>query len=171
MKYDDLLQGGDRRSIGKANEVAKSVATQNDFDALFEGLYHPDRNIAMRVADAVEKVSLDKPSYLEKHKARILDLFYQATHIELRWHLALLVSRLNLTRSETGAVWRRLSTWAQDLTESRIVRVNSIQAMFTLAQADPELRDELQSVVEAVTQENVPSLNARIRRLKIQHKS
>lgn len=42
-KFQDPLQGGDLRSIGKANEIVSMVKDQNDFDELFSGLYHSDR--------------------------------------------------------------------------------------------------------------------------------
>ncbi len=48
------LQGGDRRSIGRADEVVADVL--NDpalFDDLFQGMLHDDPVVRMRSADAV----------------------------------------------------------------------------------------------------------------------
>lgn len=52
-KFQGLLQGGDLRSIGIGNENVALVNTQIEFDDLFEGLYHSDRKVVMRTADAI----------------------------------------------------------------------------------------------------------------------
>ncbi len=102
--FDDFLKGGDLRSIGKANEVVKEVNTRNDFDALFKELFHNDRKIVMRTTDAIEKVTLTNHKLLNSHKKEILELCYAANNIELKWHLALFVTRLKLTTTETRKV-------------------------------------------------------------------
>src|SRR5690606_6501075 len=111
---------------------------QNEFDELFAGLYHPDRKVVMRTADAIEKITLDKLSFLQKHKKELLNLCHPAQNIELKWHLALLVSRLRLTKKELSGVWAMLTEWATDNNESKIVRVNAIQGLFNLLQQGPE---------------------------------
>ena len=50
------LQGGDRRSIGRVDEVVREVlADPSLFRLLFEGMLHEDPLIRMRAADAPEK--------------------------------------------------------------------------------------------------------------------
>ncbi len=59
------LRGGDRRSIGKSNEVVATVLKEPGlFDALFSGLFADDPLIRMRSADAAEKVTAVHPEYL-----------------------------------------------------------------------------------------------------------
>jgi hypothetical protein len=130
--FDKLLKGGDLRSIGKANEVVKEVKNQSDFDTLFNGLFNSDRKIVMRSADAIEKITIKNSGYLSKHKKKILLLCATAKDKELKWHLALLVSRIKLTEEEFGIVWQTLINWATDKNESKIVRVNSIQSLSNL---------------------------------------
>lgn len=55
-KFQNLLEGGDLRSIGKANEIVDMIHNQADFDELFENLMATDRKIVMRAADAMEKI-------------------------------------------------------------------------------------------------------------------
>jgi hypothetical protein len=163
---DDILKGGDLRSIGKANEIVKEVNNQNDFDILFKGLFHTDRKVVMRSADAIEKITLTRPMLLTSHKKDILELCANAKHIELKWHLALLVSRLALTSDETGKVWNCLTEWATSKTESKIVRVNSVQGLFNLLQKNMELKQDFDQTIDKITNENIPSLNARVRKIK-----
>lgn len=170
-RFKDILKGGDLRSIGKANFVAAQVNNQQAFDELFSELYNTDRKIVMRAADAIEKITASNSKYLQHHKGNILSLFKKANDIELKWHLALLVSRLNLTKKEVSNVWNILTTWATDKEESKIVRVNSLQGLFNILQNNEELTNgelikDFNRTLKEVQRENIPSINARIRRLK-----
>ena len=61
-----LLQGGDRRSIGKANQVATKILRQSTlFSQLVELLWHDDPVVRMRAADATETISTQKPRLLQ----------------------------------------------------------------------------------------------------------
>ncbi len=160
------LSGGDLRSIGRADAIAKEVQSQHQFDELFEALFHYDRLIVMRAADAVDKITLNKSGYLQSQKKSLLRLLKDAKDKELKWHLALLVSRLKLTKSELGKAWEILSNWALDSKESRIVRVNSIQALFDLSKQAPELMEDFELTITQIEREEVPSIKARIRKLK-----
>lgn len=165
-KFQDLLKGGDLRSIGEANRIVELVRTQNDFDELFIGLTHADRKVVMRTADAIEKITVDNSDYLQKHKHQLLRLCETSIHIELKWHLALLISRLSLTKKEIGRIWQILTTWATDKRESKIVRVNSIQGLFNLSKQQPELIQDFHLTLSIIGKERIPSINARIRKLK-----
>lgn len=162
----DKLIGGDLRSIGRTNEVVNEVKNQHDFDILFEGLYHQDRKIKMRTADAIEKITLLTPTFLATHKKEIVQLCSQAEHIELKWHLALLVSRLPLKSTELNEVWRRLAGWAMDKKESKIVRVNSLQSLSVLSKDNKVLLEEFELMINKLRKENIPSLNARIKKIQ-----
>ena len=163
--FQDILKGGDLRSIGKANEIVPEVNTQNDFDELFIGLNHSDRKVVMRTADAIEKITLKKTDYLQKHKKAIVDLCQITIDIELKWHLALLVSRLSLTKEELENTWGLLTKWVTNRQESKIVRVNSIQGLFNLLQQNQELSQNFNATLVEIEKEKIPSLNARIRKL------
>lgn len=165
--FEKHLKGGDLRSIGKSNEIVKMVNTQNQFDELFQNLFHPDRRVVMRAADAIEKITLENPAYLKSHKNELVSLFAKAKEKELKWHLALLAPRNDFTRNELKKTWEILSSWATNMEESKIVRVNSIQALYHLSERDVSLRGELYLVVAQIKKENIPSLNARIKKLNL----
>ncbi len=161
-----MLKGGDLRSIGKSNDVAAMVTSQEEFDQLFVCMKESDRIITMRAADAIEKISSRHPGYLQKYKPELLDLCEKVKDIELKWHLALLVSRLELNQHELEKAWNLLSIWAIDNKESKIVRVNSIQGLFNLLSLNPELISQLKLILTQIEKENIASLNARIRKIR-----
>lgn len=165
-QFEEILQGGDLRSIGESNRIGSLIKNQEDFDELFELLFHTDRKVAMRAADSVEKITSKYPNYLVHHKKEILKFFDNANNIEMKWHLALIVSRLRLNDNEVGFVWQVLTRWANNHRESKIVRVNSIQGLFNLLQQHGELEKDFQLTLDQVQREKIPSINARLRKLK-----
>ena len=86
------------------------MQTWNWFDELFENLFSIDRLVVMRTADALEKISATNPELLSNHKAEIINFLDTAHDKEFMWHLALMVSRLDLTTNELGKVWAKFLT-------------------------------------------------------------
>jgi hypothetical protein len=164
--FETILKGGDLRSIGQGNEVVSLVHSQTTFDSLFPLLLNPDRKVVMRAADAIEKITIQHPGYLQTHKHSILQLCDKAQDKELKWHLALLVPRLSLSEEELGKIWQTLSDWAIRKNESKIVRVNALQGLFDLLPQNKELEQDFNLSTSQIEKENVPSLQARIRKLK-----
>ena len=162
----DDLRGGDLRSIGHGIDVAAKVRDQESFDRLFALMFHEERLVAMRAADAVEKITVGRPEYLGRHRTSVIRLLRTAREKELKWHAVSLVSRIGLTRAHLGTVWEVLRSYALDPKESRIVRVNSLQSMFDIALRMPDLGPDLESVMKDLEPEQIPSIAARLRILK-----
>jgi hypothetical protein len=160
------LRGGDLRSIGKADTVVSEITNQEKFDKLFKGLFNTERSVVMRSADVIEKITITHPEYLKFHKKDLLRLLQTAGHIELKWHLAQLISRLKLSEKETGIAWDKLTQWANDKKESRIVRVFSLQALYDIQKQYPELKKDFMGTMNTLDRENIPSIKARIRKLR-----
>ena len=165
-KLITYLQGSDLRSIANVDRLLLLIKDQNDFDELFRHLYSDDRLIIMRAIDAIEKITLNNPALLAKHKSELIKFLDKAQDKEFKWHLVLLVSRLKLTLEELGQVWTILTEWAKDKSESKIVRVNSLQALHDLTLNNKELKQDFELTIQRIERENIPSLNARIRKLK-----
>jgi hypothetical protein len=61
----EKLRGGDLRSIGRSNEVAREVESDPSiFESIFIGLFNSDPVVRMRSADVIEKVTQSKPMLL-----------------------------------------------------------------------------------------------------------
>jgi HEAT repeat protein len=164
----DLLNAGDLQSAGKTDVVVKQTNNQQSFDDLFDFMFHKERLIALRAADALEKISGTKPVFLRTHKQALLGLLLHAENIEVKWHVALMISRVNLSKTELNQVWEKLKTWALDKNESRIVRVNALQALNDLLPQNKQLAvPELLQVMENMFSEDIPSVKARVKRLYV----
>lgn len=165
MDIANQLSGSDLRSIGKVNALVNSIKTHQQFDNLFKNMLSHERSIARRSADAVEKLTRQNRGWLRKHKTVLIDLIHNTRNKELKWHLVQLISRLELTDKEFYMLWDKLAYWLMNCNESRIVRVNSLQALFDLSRSNPTLDQALGNVVNSIRHENIPSLNARIKKL------
>ncbi len=161
----DQLKGGDLRSVGKVNEIIQLITTRESFDELVAGLFTEDRLVVMRAADAIEKLTVQKSEWLILHKEKLIQLLNQAQHKELKWHLALLVSRIPLNVQELGPVWSTLKNWCLGISESRIVKVNALQGLYMISRRFPPLQTEWLAIVQEVRSQNIPSVNARIKQL------
>jgi len=164
--YIKLLMGKDLRTVKQNDVVVQSVKDQRNFDELFTLIFHRERPLVMRAIDAIEKITREDPSYLLRHKAQLLHVLKSADHKELKWHIAQLVSRIPLSDDELKDVWHVLDYWARNINESKITRVNALQGLFDLSTAHPELKNEIGSTIAAIGYEKIPSLQARIVRLK-----
>lgn len=142
------------------------ITTQALFDQLFRYLYDKDRLIVMRSADAIEKITLKKPIFLTTHKEEIFVLCKQAENKELKWHLALLLSRFSYTFEEADVAFSILKKWLLNQKESRIVRTNALQSLYDLTISIPKFQKEFSKMTSQIQAEKIPALQARVRKLQ-----
>jgi hypothetical protein len=159
-----MLEGSDRRSIGRANEVAHLVFRHpRRFRGLIECLWSENPVVRMRAADAAEKVSAKKPRLLDRYKAELLGLLAETEQIELRWHLAAMVPRLRLTVRERQRAAAALLHYLGD--RSSIVKTSALQGLADLARDDAALRGSVKQLLEDAVQSGTPAMRARARKL------
>jgi hypothetical protein len=160
------LAGGDRRSIGRSDEVvADLLADPALFPLVFEGMLHEDPVVRMRAADAVEKASAQRPEYLQPLKSRLLQEVARSEQQEVRWHVAQMLPRLDLSAAERETAVAILTGYLDD--ESKIVKTFSMQALADLAAQDASLRPQVTALVEELTRTGSPAMQSRGRKLLI----
>lgn len=158
------LAGTDRRSTGHADRVAELIAdAPEQFAIVFDGMANPDAVIRMRAADAVEKASRQSPELLQTHKEQLLREMVNITQIEVRWHVAQMLPRLELDAQERSETLSILEAWLDD--DSQIVRVNAIQALVELVAQDESLRPRIEQKLAALSTDPSPAVRARVRKL------
>ena len=163
----DELQGGDRRSVGRSNQVVKTVRRQPAlFPALIDGMHHDDEVVRMRAADALEKLTVMNPEWLQPFKAQLIKLAARATQQELRWHLAQVLPRLELSRRDRVIVVAVFRRYLQD--HSRIVKTFAMQGLTDLAIQEHRLRAPVRRRILSLTRTGSPSMKSRGRKLLLQ---
>src|SRR5277367_1792161 len=158
------LEGGDRRSIGRAEEVAAEVARNPRlFPQLIAGLWSEDALVRMRAADAIEKVTRDHSKLLQPYKKELLGLMAEAPEQEVRWHLAAIVPRLWLDSEERKLASSLLRGYLDD--RSSIVRTFALQGLAELAERDLSLRPGVLELLREAVRNGTPAMRARGRKL------
>ena len=164
QRLKDLLSGGDRRSLGRSNEAEKIGLRQPQrFAELIQCMWSNNPVVRMRAADAAEKVTVERPELLKPHKQELLGLLAEAEQIELRWHLALMVPRLELSASERNRAASALQRYLED--RSSIVKTCAMQGLADLAAQDPGLREMARRIIEESLQTGTAAMKARARKL------
>ena len=159
-----LLCGGDRRSTGRSDQVARMVSRYPRlFSQLVAGLWSDDPLLRMRAADAAEKVTRSSPGLLQRYKKELLRLLAESRQQEVRWHLAVIIPRLALTRDERHRAAGTLETYLED--RSSLVRTFALQGMADLARKDHSLRAPVIKLLRQSVRGGSPAMKARSRRL------
>lgn len=161
------LEGYDLRSIGSVEGLVPMIRTQADFDVLFRFLTCGERLVQMRAADALDKVSARFPEFLDKHVRTLVEHLPLAIHKEHKWHLAQLIARAALDADQLEIAWAVLEHWARNPTEGKLVRVHALQALYDLQCRYPKApyAEAFDAIVAALSGEEIPSIDARIRKL------
>ena len=158
------LDGGDRRSIGRSNEVVADVLNDPGlFETVFSGLFADSPLLRMRSADAIEKITARHPEYLLPYKARLIKHIARIDQKEVRWHVAQMFSRVKWNRAERRQVLGILMEYLND--HSSIVRTFAMQALADLARQAPGLRPMVLLHLRELTATGTPAMKARGRRL------
>ena len=159
-----LLEGGDRRTIGRSNQVAAIVSKDPElFPKLIAGLWSADSLVRMRAADATEKVTRKNRELLLPYKKKLLGLMTRTTEQELRWHLAVMVPRLLLNTKERHLATSLLTSYLED--HSSIVKTFALQGLADLAQDDPSIRPRVIEILREAIRNGTPAMKARSRKL------
>lgn len=158
------LAGGDRRSTGRSDELARDISNAPAlFAIVVDGMTVDDPMIRMRAADAVEKASRTRPYLLQPHKRTILTNVAAVEQSEVRWHLAQLIPRLRLASNERKQAIALL--WSCLECRSKIVQVNAMQALTDLAVKDDRLMKRVIGRLRSLVVDGSPVVRSRARNL------
>ena len=122
-----------------------------------------DPVIRMRAADAVEKITASRPEYLQPYKTKLIQQVAKIEQQEVRWHVAQLVPRLELSEEERAVVVEVLLGYLND--KSKIVKTFSMQALADLTEQDASLRSQVIPLLEELTKTGSPAMKSRGRKL------
>lgn len=160
----EQLEGGDRRMIGRADEVA-AIVLKNPrlFASLVAGLWSEDVLVRMRAADAAEKVTRTKRELLQPHKKELLGLMAEEKQQEVRWHLAAMIPRMDLSAKERKIAADSLYAYLDD--RSSIVRTFALQGLADLAESDARMRATVIELLREAARSGTAAMKARSRKL------
>jgi len=140
VRFDELLSGGDARSLGRTGEVLDAaMTTPQRLAELVDCLLDADDIVRMRAGDALEKVARQKPEWLHPLLDRLLTDLADSPQPSLQWHLAQILEEVPLTPERRARAVRFLKATLEK-SNDWIVLTSTMQSLTTLAADDPELR-------------------------------
>lgn len=158
------LAGGDRRSIGRVSEVVADVLNDPTlFEVVFNGMLSDDPTIRMRSADAIEKITAKHPKYLQPYKTKLIQQVAKIEQQEVRWHVAQMIPRLELSQEERAVAVEIFLGYLND--KNKIVKTFSMQSLADLAEQDAGLRSQVIPLLEELTETGSPAMRSRGRKL------
>jgi hypothetical protein len=157
-----MLAPGRRLDAGRVWEVVELVqGSPAKIAQLIEGLWDDDAAVANRAADALERLTRDRPERAQLWKEPLLGLMAEAQEKKLRWNLALLVPRLELTLPECRRAAGVLHSYLDD--PSSIVKTAALHGLADLTRQDESSLPEVLDLLRVVGRSGTPAMRARSR--------
>ena len=164
MDIIQTLSGGDRRSIGRSQDVVDFVLNNaHRVGQVIAGLSHDDPIVRMRCADVAEKVSKQHADWLQPFKKTLLRIGASSSQQEVRWHIARMLPRVMLSEREKQAAISLLYEYLED--KSHIVKTFSMTALAELAIDDVDLRKKVIPTLKRLIRVGSPAMQSRGRKL------
>lgn len=163
-KIEKLLNFGDLRSAGKSEEVIKLVLNNPDmFDSVVNSIFSDKPATRMRASDAVEKLTIEHPEWLKPYKKLFFSNIAEINQKEVRWHVAQILPRFNLTSREREKVFNLMLNYLED--KSQIVKTFAMQALTDIAMQDKSYVKRVRPIVLNLMRNGAPSQQSRGKKL------
>ena len=158
----EMLAPGARLHPGRVWEVVELVEGKSAGMAqVVRCLFDDDPAIASRAADALERLTRDRPHQAQRWTDSLIGLLAETTEKKVRWNLALVIPRLKLTATGCRRIAEILETYLDD--PSSIVKTAALHGMADLTRQDPELLPDVLDVLRVAGRSGTPAMRARSR--------
>lgn len=165
-KIEKLLSTGDLRSAGNSEKVVKQVLAKPELlSAVVNALFIENPNLRMRASDALEKITITHPEWLKPFKKIILSEIIKIEQKEVRWHLAQILPRLNLTKIERKKIYDLMQEYLKD--KSSIVKTFAMQAMTDIALQDKSYMNNVRKQIKQLMMAGTPAMQSRGKKLLV----
>jgi hypothetical protein len=155
-----LAVGRNRMDGGRARQVAELVlAKPRKVGQLIECLWDEDAGVACRAADALERATYHRPKLAQAWKESLIGLMAEAEQSKVRWNLALLVPRLELSVAEARRAEAALRSYLDD--RGSIVKTAAMHGLTALTRHDLELMPEVLDMLRILSRSGTPAMRAR----------
>ena len=157
-----ILTPGARLDPGRVWEVVELVESRSGKLAqLIDCLFDEDSAIASRAADALERITRERPRQAQRWKDVLIGIAAETTEKKVRWNLALTIPRLKLTIPECRRIAEVLKTWLDD--PSSIVKTCALHGLADLTRQNPDSLSDVLDLLRIAGRSGTPAMRARSR--------
>ena len=157
----ERFTSGDLRSDIMASEVAAEVI--NDLSLLPDltaGLNEKDPVVRARTADALEKVTRQRPGVIKDKLPTLVRMALTDPVPMVRWHMAMIFSNLDLEHDEKVWIVDTLIQMLGDISE--FVKNWTISSLCILGRQLPELREKILDNVKYLEDDDSMAVRSRV---------
>jgi hypothetical protein len=157
-----MLAPGARFDAGRTWEVVELAdGRPAKLAQLVECLWDDHPALANRAADALERVTRNRPAQAQRWKDSLLGLMSEAAEKKLRWNLALVIPRLKLTLPECRRAASVLNSYLDD--PSSIVKTAALHGLADLTRQDRASLPAVLDLLRIAARSGTPAMRARSR--------
>lgn len=168
-----LMAGRHALDKGRVCEIAELVVKEpRRLGAVVKCLWDEDAGVACRAADVLERITARYEPWLgprpypdfdirrlERWKESLIGLIAEAEAKKLRWNLAYVVPRMQLTVAEARRAAQGLNAYLDD--SSSIVKTSAMHGLAALARHDPGMLPGVIDLLRMLSRSGTPAMRAR----------
>jgi hypothetical protein len=165
-----MLAAGRRLDPGRVCEVVERIEKHpSQLARLVECLWEDEIGIANRAADVLERVTRERPQRAQRWKESLLGLMAEALDRKLdkklRWNLALVVPRLQLTGTESRRAFAVLQSWLHDQgsDSGSLVKTAALHGLADLTRQNPSSLPAVIELLQVAGRSGTAAMRARSR--------
>lgn len=165
MTFEQELSVGKPNSLGNTEKVVRLVLRKPErLPDLFGTLRSQDEWVRMRAGDAIEKVFREKPELAKGYEQKILGFMAGIDQPSVQWHVAEIVSDIELTPVQKDRALGILKTNLKASDDWIVLNV-TMQKLFDFAQDDAALRRWLKPQLKRLEADPRGSVSKRAKKL------
>jgi hypothetical protein len=160
-----LLAEGDKRTVSHVDEVVRRVLEEpHNLRVLIDCTSPGHEGMAMRAADALQKVHVIQPELLLPYADELVRICLSNPQQEVQWHLAQILPTLQLSSDDI----RSLTALLKDNfygSKSSIVKTFSLQAMADIAERHRRFSTDRDEMIAFALSKGTPAMRSRAKKL------
>jgi HEAT repeat protein len=163
--FRELLSGGDRRSVAKADRVLDMIrADRTRVPELVELAQDRDWLVSMRAMDLLEKLAQERPDWIAPHKRVFISDLADSDKWEIRLQI---VRALPLFRWKPDERRRAVEILLRDIEHpQKFVKAWALDSLATLAQGDATLMPAVSRSIREFERSGSRALASRARHVR-----
>ena len=164
----ELSVGRSVFDVGRVPQIAEWICDlPRRIPRLIELLWDNHPGVASRAADVLERIMRRPSPALRRavlaYKDELIGLLSDAELPKVRWNLALVIPRLELTLPECRRVASLLQAWLDD--PGSIIKTAALHGMAELTRQDPDALPAVLDMLRLAGRSGTPAMRARSRHL------
>lgn len=153
------------RTVHNVDKVVElSLENKSYINVLIVCMVSSNKGLAMRAADALEKIFQKKPDLLKDKVEKLIETLSSNSQKEVRWHIAQILPKLTMNDTQLK---QATEVWVDDFynSKSSIVRTFSLQAMHDVSKNKPLLKSQYNDMLTHALSKGSSAMKARAKLL------